>query len=133
MKKLLFALLMISSFSIFSRSNPLPDNYSNTGDSLKVILGINNIDRNASTNVRSTLNSLTGVTVVAYCDNHSVFMLKVDNTIFRDRNDLMEKLKNVYAKTQDQLSFKDGDFDAFIQYCSPTNVDDAANLKKLIH
>lgn len=132
MKKLLFIALVISSITAFSKSKTgLMKTYTGPGDSLKVILSIKHNDRNVSDKLRTTLNSINGASVVAYCDNHAVFMLILDKTILRDGNDLMHELKKVFPKSQDLLSFKDGDFNAFMQYCSPTNTDDAGNLKKL--
>ena len=132
MKKLLFIALVISSITSFSKSNmDLTKTYTGPGDSLKVILSVKSNDRNINDNLRTTLNSISGTNVVAYCDNHAVFMLILDKTIIRDSNDLMVELKKLFPKTEDLLSFKDGDFNEFMKYCSPSNVDDASNLKKL--
>ncbi len=132
MKKLLFIALVISSITSFSKSNmDLTKTYTGPGDSVKVILSIKHNDRNISDKLRSTLNLLNGVSVVAYCDNHAVFMLILDKTILRDSNDLVVELKKLFPKSEDLLSFKDGDFNEFTKYCSPSNVDDAGNLKKL--
>ncbi len=133
MKKLFFLALIVISAKAFSEPiSDLSKIYISAGDTLKVILGVNHNDKYASDNLRTALKSINGTTIVAYCDNHSLFMLLIDKTILRDRNDLMNELKKKYPKAEDQLSFKDGDFNAFIQYCTPSNVDDAANLKKLI-
>lgn len=132
MKKLLFIALMVSSISVFSKSaKNLFKIYSGSGDSLKVILSIKHDDKYISDKLRATLNAMTGTTIVAYCDNHAVFMLFVDKTSYRDTNDLMVELKKEFSKTEDLISFKDGDFNDFMKYCTPSNNDDAANLKKL--
>lgn len=133
MRKFLLFAFIISTISAFSKSNSNASKvYIGPGDTLKVILSIKHNDRNISTALRTALSSMSGVNVVSYCDNHALFMLFVDKTILRDNNDLMTEIKKIFPKSEDLLSFKDGDFNQFIQYCSPTNINDAANLKKLI-
>lgn len=132
MKNLLFISLLLSSITFYSNTGgDLAKTYSGSGDSVKVILSITHNDKNISERVRGALNLINGVNVVAYCDNHAVFMLFLDGTIVRDSNDLKAELKKIYPKTEDQISFKEGDFNQFLQYCTPSNVNDAANLKKL--
>lgn len=103
----------------------------NSGDTVKVILSIKHNDKNISDKLRGALGLINGTNIVAYCDNHAVFMLFLDKNILRDSNDLMTEIKKLFSKSEDLLSFKEGDFNEFLQYCSPSNPDDAANLKKL--
>lgn len=133
MKKLLLIALLLSSISGFSKSDRnILKPYVGAGDTLKVILSIKHNDKNISDKLRMALNSINGTAVTAYCDNHAVFMLMLDKSILRDSNDLMVEIKKIFSKAEDLLSFKEGDFNEFIQYCSPSNVDDASNLKKLV-
>ena len=132
MKKMLFVVLLISFITSYSKSKTdLSQIYIGPGDTIKVILSIKHNDKNVSDKLRVTLNSISGTTVVAYCDVHAVFMILLDKTILRDKNDLMTELKKAFPKSEDLISFKDGDFNEFIKYCTPSNVDDAANLKTL--
>ena len=132
MKKLLFVSLLISSITCFSRAGSgLSKSFVGSGDSVKVILSIKHNDKNISEKLRGALTLINGTNVVAYCDNHAVFMIVLDKNILRDSNDLMVEIKKLFSKSEELISFKEGDFNQFLQYCSPSNTDDAANLKKL--
>ncbi len=134
MKKWLFFSLLIVSINIFSQSSPVLFSSNSEGSpiTLNLLLSITHNDKNIIDPLKSTLASMGGITIVAYCDNHAVLMLSVDKSIYRDEKDLMRELKKYYPKSEDLLSFKDGDFKEFIQYCQPKNTDDASNLKKLV-
>lgn len=132
MKKLLFISLLISSINCFSKAeSDLSKAYVSSGDTVKVIMSIKHNDKNISDKLRGALNLINGTNVVAYCDNHAVFMIFLDKNILRDSNDLMTEIKKLFSKSEELLSFKEGDFNEFLQYCSPSHPDDATNLKKL--
>jgi hypothetical protein len=129
MKKWLSLILLVVSINGFSQVS----SSANEGPvaSINVILSITHNDKNIIDPVKSMLRSMNGVSILAYCDGHAVFMIALDNTIYRDRNDFYAELKKQYPKTQDQLSFKDGDFKEFMQHCQPSDTQEAETLKKL--
>lgn len=132
MKKIVGILLFLNSLTFFANAGINQIKLQNTfPDTLKVIMSIKHDDRNISNTVRTHLNSMSGINVLAYCDNHAVFMFYIDKNVYRDLKDFITEFKKLYAKTEDLISFKEGDFNAFTKYCNPSNPDDAGNLKKL--
>jgi len=101
-------------------------------DTLKVIMSVTHNDRYITDAVRTNLNSMNGINVLAYCDNHAVFMIFIDKSVYRDTKDFLTEFKKLYAKTEDLISFKEGDFNEFTKFCTPLNPDDASKLKNLV-
>ena len=129
MKKWLFISLLIVSINTFSQSSVSSANNETTTDPMKVILSITHNDPKISNTLRTSLNQMNGITVLAYCDNHALFMLLIDKTIFRDTKDFLKEVETQSPKTEKLLSIKEGDFNGFMQYCEPSNPEDAGKLK----
>lgn len=133
MKKLLYFFVLFASCHAIALNsgNVAGKNYFiDTKDSLKVFLSITHNDAEVSATVRSTIKHMNGTTILAYCDNHALFMIQLDNTAYRDANDFIVELKKLLPKYELLFNLKEGDFDAFLQYCEPSDDKDAKNIKK---
>ncbi len=132
MRNFIVALFVFCSLTFFGNTGLNKFELQNSfPDTLKVIMSVTHNDRNISNMVRTSLNSMNGVNVLAYCDNHAVFMFFIDKSIYRDTKDFMTEFKKLFAKTEDLISFKEGDFNEFTKFCTPSNPDDASKLKNL--
>ncbi len=129
MKKLLFFTLLIVSINTFSQSTPLSSSNAEPGPDLKVLLGITHNDDVVSSSLRTTINTMQGAKVLSYCNNHALFMVIVDNNIYTDSNDFLNKLQKQAPQSALLLSVKQGDFDGFVKFCEPADATDAKRLK----
>ena len=133
MKNILFLILLWLFFGqpmAFATSSYPAIQAPKPGDSLNVFLHLNSNDETTIYAVRSAFKGMNGVEVIAFCDNHSLFLIKLSTTYFRDENDFMAEIKKDIPKYENLLSFKQGDFYGFFQYCEPGDNKDLKNIKK---
>lgn len=80
--------------------------------------------------VRTTMTSMAGTNVVAYCDNHAVFMVEIDNNVYQNADAFLHLVKKYTPGAELLLSLKQGDFSIISKHCEPSNSNDSAKLKK---
>ncbi len=134
MKKVICFFFLIHSIFTHADNNigTIFNNKYSPGDSVQVFLGISNNDEILVSNVRSALSGIQGVSVLAYCNNHAVFMLYLNTSIARDDRNVLAQLKNALPKQANLFSIKQGTtFSNFYSSCQANDVNEAQNIKKL--
>jgi len=130
MRQLLFVCFIavnITCYSTITNRSPCGKN-TNPFDSLGVILALGNTDYYQE--VKSVIQTLSGVKYVAYCDNHSVFMLYIDKIAFNNRDLFLEKLLKLCPQASRYLFIKEGVIPEFVPFCEPQNSTDAQTIKE---
>jgi hypothetical protein len=130
-KSIFFFLLLYSVVTSAGNTSATRNNLYSPGDSVQVFLGISNNDDALVSAVRLALSGISGVNVLAYCDNHAVFMLYLNTSLVRDDRNMLALLKDALPKQANLLSIKQGSFSNFYTSCQANNVTEASNIKKL--
>ncbi|HWY10702.1 MAG TPA: hypothetical protein VN026_05210 [Bacteroidia bacterium] len=136
MKKVICFFFLI--YGIFTyagnKTGAIHSNKYSPGDSVQVFLGISNNDEVLVSTVRSALSSIQGVSVLAYCNNHAVFMLYLNTSTARDDRNILAQLKNALPKQANLFSIKQGGtFSDFYSSCQASDITEAQNIKNSIN
>lgn len=133
MKNFLLFIGLFFSIHAFSQSTPVvsASNSEVENNKMKVFLAITHNDDAVSSNMRTSLGSMNGVTILAYCNKHALFMVTVDKNSFQDESSFLEYVKKYNSNYATLLTTKQGDFDAFLKECDPANASDASRIKNL--
>lgn len=130
-----FLLITLYSDAVFSRTAEPKIILPGGGfDSVEVIVSVPKDNVMAYDKVRSVLSSMPGVKLQAYCANHSVFMVYINNGLYASKNFFLEQVQKYVPEVAQQVGVKEGKFQDLVNFCDVVNSEDAAiiknNLKK---
>lgn len=127
MRNLIFIIAFIFSLKI-NASSITQLKKTTTFDSLDVILSLKNYTEENKTLVKNALLTMRGVNYLAFCDNHDVFLIYIDKTIYTTPEEFFE----VFIKTNDLVSIthlKNGLITDIISFCDFKDATDAETYK----
>lgn len=127
MRNLVFIIAFIFSLNI-NASSITQLKRPTTFDSLDVILSLKNYTEENKTVVKNALLAMHGVNYVAYCDNHNVFLIYIDKTIYTTSEQFFE----IFIKNNDLVAItclKNGLINGIISFCDFKDSTDAETYK----
>jgi hypothetical protein len=98
----------------------------------QTLLCITHNDPTVVDKVRTTMTSMAGTNVVAYCDNHAIFMVEIDKGTYADTDAFLTQVKKYTPDVAMLLTLKQGDFSVIQKQCQSSNKTDASKLKSTL-
>jgi hypothetical protein len=98
-------------------------------DSIEVIISVPENNNACYQQIRATLSEMSGAKLLAFCGNHSVFMLYVDKNIYASGTIFFDELKSKAPQYAELIDIKGGTIAGLI--CDVTNETDAETIKQL--
>lgn len=130
-KAILLSLSFFALLSVTTKANSLQEISLPKQDSTEVYLSITHNDDVVYNAVRHQLKSMSGVTIIAYCDNHALFLIKYSKESYTDNVEFLETIQKQIHEYAGLIHIKQGNgFNSFIQYCEPSDSKDISSIKK---
>lgn len=131
LKAILFFLSLSALLSLTTKAKSIDKNLFSKQDSVEVYLSITHNDDVVYSAVRHQLKTMPGVTTLAYCDNHALFLIKYSKENYADNTAFLEIIQKQIHEYSRLIHIKQGEgFASFIQYCEPADEKDIKNIKK---
>ncbi|MGZ3930650.1 MAG: hypothetical protein ACXVP0_04615, partial [Bacteroidia bacterium] len=109
-KKLVFAcILLFMSLNFLASENRVsfaPKAMS--FDSLEVFVSVTAHDKAVYTQVKNAIDAIPGVLYFSYCDNHAVFMIYIDKTVYASTALFKEQLFKLVPDLAPRIDLKSG-------------------------
>lgn len=130
-KPTLFFLSFFALFSVSAKANLIYKSSLPKQDSVEVYLSITHNDDVVYNAVRHQLKNMQGVTTIAYCDNHALFLVKYNKGSYANNEEFLEGIQKQIHDFSRLIHIKQGDgFTSFFQFCEPSDSKDIRNIKK---
>ena len=98
-------------------------------DSLGVIVALKNYNKTDFDKVKTAITNMQGVKYTAFCGNHNIYMFYIDKNIYAEREKFLQQMEATDITLEPLIFLKNGNITEFLNFCSFTDPNDAANNK----
>lgn len=96
-------------------------------DTLMVLIGdVSNSPKHINY-IKSTIKQISGIRLVGYCENHSIYVLCVNKNIYQTNGDVYNMLVSTTGSTK--LLLKEGEISEIISFCNFQSDDESEKVK----